>query len=76
MREHALAVLRHPIEEHDLEAGDIGTVVHEYADGAVLEVEFASADAHTIAVLTLDRADVRQLERGEILHARRRLAPG
>lgn len=50
--------------------------MHEYADGAVLEVEFASADAHTIAVLTLDRADVRQLERGEILHARRRLAPG
>lgn len=75
MKEHALIVLRHPVEEHGLEAGDIGTVVHEYADGTAFEVEFTSADAHTIAVLTLDRADVRQLERGEILHARRRLTP-
>lgn len=49
--------------------------MHEYADGAALEVEFASADAHTIAVLTLDRGNVRELECGEILHARRRLAP-
>lgn len=75
MKEHALVVLKHPVEEHGLEAGDVGTVVHEYTDRAAVEVEFTSAEAHTIAVLTLDRDDVRQLERGEILHARRRLAP-
>lgn len=75
MKKPGVAVLTHPGEEHDLEAGDIGTVVHEYADGTAIEVEFASVDAQTIAVLTLDRTDVRQLQRGGILQARRRLAP-
>jgi hypothetical protein len=71
MKEHDLVVLTHSSPEHGLEAGDIGTIVHCYADDAAFEVEFTSAEARTIAVLTLERNEVRQLEEGEILHARR-----
>lgn len=71
MKEHDLVVLTHPSPGHGLEAGDVGTVVHCYADGEAFEVEFTSAAARTIAVLTLDKAELRELEEGEILHARR-----
>jgi hypothetical protein len=71
MKEHDLVVLTHDNPEHGLEAGDVGTIVHRYADGEAFEVEFASAAARSIAVLTLERAELRELEEGEILHARR-----
>jgi hypothetical protein len=71
MKEHDLVVLTHPVREHGLEAGDVGTVVHVYPERAAFEVEFATAEASTIGVLTLERDSVRPLEGGEILHARR-----
>jgi hypothetical protein len=74
MHEHSLVVLTRTIAEHGLEAGDIGTVVHRYRDGRAFEVEFAGAGARSVAVLTLEPTDVRGMEPGEILHARRRSA--
>jgi Domain of unknown function (DUF4926) len=71
MKEHDLVVLTHDNPEHGLEAGDVGTVVHCYGDGDAFEVEFMSAAARTIAVLTLERKELRELEEGDILHARR-----
>jgi hypothetical protein len=51
-------VLTRDLSEHDLQAGDLGTVVELYApDG--LEVEFVQASGKTKALVTLKRSDVR-----------------
>lgn len=71
MKEHDLVVLTIDRPDHGLEAGDVGTVVHCYDDGEAFEVEFSSAGARSIAVLTLDKEGLRELEEGEILHSRR-----
>jgi len=63
-------VLTHDMAEYGLVQGDVGAVVHCYADGRTYEVEFVSADGRTIALLTLTDADIRPLHQNEILHAR------
>ena len=63
-------VLTHDIEEYGLTQGDIGAVVHCYADGAAFEVEFVTAEGQTVALLTLAQADIRPMRRREILHVR------
>ena len=63
-------VLTHSIEKYDLKKVDIGTVVHIYADGKTIEVEFSTAEGKTVAVLTLTPADIRLMARNEILHVR------
>ena len=68
--ELAFVVLRVPLEEHNLEVGDVGAVVHRYADDQPFEVEFADVHGNSIAVLTLDDAAVRSPAAGEILHVR------
>lgn len=70
MHELDLVVLTHPIVAHGLEAGDIGTIVHVYQDGAAYEVEFVTAEGATVAVLTLTSAEVRPRASREILHVR------
>ena len=62
--------LTHSMKEHGLEGGDIGAVVHCFAEGNVFEVEFLTAEGKTIALLTLDETDVRPLGGSEILHVR------
>ena len=62
--------LTRDFDEHGLKAGDIGAVVHRYKDDTVFEVEFVTAEGATIAVLTLDLADVRPLGGKEVLHVR------
>lgn len=57
-------------EEHELKKGDIGTVVYIYKDAVAFEVEFVTGDGETIAVLTLLPADVRAMQRQEIMHVR------
>jgi hypothetical protein len=42
-----------------------------YRGGEALEVEFVSLDGETVAIATLERTQVRAVERGEITHARR-----
>jgi hypothetical protein len=51
-------------------AGDVGVVVHVYADGAAYEVEFASLEGTTIAVETLERSEIRVAKAGDMPHAR------
>jgi Domain of unknown function (DUF4926) len=58
------------VPEYRLVTGDVGTVVHVYANGEAVEVEFVRADGVTVAVLTLRSAEVRPLT-ADILHARR-----
>ncbi|MFO8173412.1 MAG: DUF4926 domain-containing protein [Longimicrobiales bacterium] len=70
MNELESVVLKRDLAEHGLAAGDLGTVVFRYPDGRGLEVEFLTAHGETLAVLTLDEADVRKAGKGEILHVR------
>lgn len=74
IRELETVVLLHDVAQHDLKAGDIGTVVHRYRDEQRFEVEFVTAEGRTLAVLTLTDSDVRPVRGSEILHVRE-LAP-
>ena len=70
MTELDMVVLKESIVEHGLVAGDVGTVVHRYADDEASEVEFLDTQGTTIAVLTLEDSAVRPPLAGEILHVR------
>ena len=63
-------VLSHDVEEHGLQQGDIGAVVHVYQDAAAYEVEFVTGEGDTVAVLTLTADDIRPMNEREILHVR------
>ncbi|HKP73246.1 MAG TPA: DUF4926 domain-containing protein [Pyrinomonadaceae bacterium] len=70
IKEHERVVLTSPVPASRLEAGDVGTVVHVYNDGEAYEVEFVTLDGHTVAVLTLEAAQVRPVGRGDLTHSR------
>jgi hypothetical protein len=70
IRELDTVVLTHDIGEHALRRGDAGTVVYSYSDRAAFEVEFVTAEAETVALLTLTHADIRLIGKREILHVR------
>jgi hypothetical protein len=70
IKELDTVVLKHDIAKYGLVEGDIGVVVHCYADGNAYEVEFVTAEGRTIAVLTLDLNDIRLMSNREILHVR------
>ncbi len=70
--EHAMVVLNYDQPSSGLYAGDVGAVVHVYSNGAAYEVEFVDGDGTTVACITLDAKDVRNIDRGELLHTRRR----
>ncbi|RJQ29833.1 DUF4926 domain-containing protein [Candidatus Parcubacteria bacterium] len=63
-------VLAHDLKDHNLTRGDVGTVVHCYAGRKAYEVEFITSEGKTIAVLTLEKSDIRPMQRQEILHVR------
>ena len=70
IKEHERVVLTAALPEAGLEAGDVGTVVHAYADKRAYEVEFLTLTGRTAAVVTLEAAQVRAVNRREITHAR------
>lgn len=63
-------VLAHDIEKCGLKRGDLGTVVHVYENGQALEVEFVSAEGKTVALLTLESAQVCSIKKNDMLHVR------
>lgn len=65
-----LIVLTHDMDEYNLQAGDVGAVVHCYEDELAYEVEFVTAEGRTVALLTLTNNDVRPIQSQEILHVR------
>jgi hypothetical protein len=68
--EHDMVVLTRDLPEHGLTSGDVGAVVHVYADSKAYEVEFVTGAGHTLAVETLEPRDIRPLGDSEILHIR------
>ncbi|MEI9865420.1 MAG: DUF4926 domain-containing protein [Limisphaerales bacterium] len=55
---------------HGLVRGDVGTAVLVHGNGKAFEVEFVGYDGHTVALLTLERDQVRPLQTNEIPHVR------
>ena len=70
IKEHERVVLKTDVPAEGLKAGDVGTVVHIYADGKAFEVEFVTLDGRTAAVVTLEAEQVRPVSPREITHAR------
>lgn len=63
-------VLTRDIPDAGLKEGDVGAVVHRYANAATFEVEFVTAEGRTVALLTLTDQDIRPMRGEEILHVR------
>jgi hypothetical protein len=70
IKEHDRVVLKTAVAAENLEAGDVGTVVHIYRDGLAYEVEFTTLNGDTAAVVTVEAAQVRPVHEREITHAR------
>ena len=58
------------LPKHGLVRGDVGTAVLVHGNGAAFEVEFVGYDGHTVALVTLDRVQVRPLDTHDMPHAR------
>ena len=70
IQEHERAVLTIDLPENNLEAGDVGTVVHIYGDGVAYEIEFFTLDGHTLDVVTVEASQVRAVTHRDVLHVR------
>lgn len=69
IREHDRVVLLVSLPAEGLEPGEVGTVVHAYADGKGYEVEFVALDGHTKAVTTVEPYQVRRVTSHDMTHA-------
>ncbi len=68
--EHDRVVLVTDLPTEGLVPGDVGAVVHQYADTQAYEVEFTTLEGKTAAVVTVAAAHVRPVGQREITHAR------
>jgi hypothetical protein len=70
IKELDAVALTRDLPEHRLTRGDIGTAVLVHGNGSAFdEVEFVGYDGHTVALLTLERNQVRPLQTNDIPHA-------
>jgi hypothetical protein len=76
IEEHDRVVLTEDRSEQDLQAGDVGTVVHIYEEGTAFEVEFFRLDGHTVAVETVSASAVRPVASTDVTHARTKDSEG
>jgi hypothetical protein len=63
-------VLTKNLPAENLEAGDVGTVVHIHKGGAAYEVEFVTLAGDTVAVATVEATDVRPVGKRDLNHVR------
>lgn len=70
LKEYDTVVLTTDLPAEGLAAGDVGAIVHVYPDQQAFEVEFLSLDGSTIAVVTLERSQVRAATSRDVTHAR------
>lgn len=58
IKELDVVTLTHDLTEHRLPKGSKGAVVHCYTDNQAFEVEFVAESGETLALLTLEKADI------------------
>jgi hypothetical protein len=71
IKEHQRIVLTTDLPAAKLAVGDVGTVVHVYHEGAAFEVEFSTLTGETVAVVSLEKTQLRAVDHREVTHARR-----
>ena len=71
MKELERVALTEDLPEHRLKIGDIGMILHIYADHKGYEVEFITLSGELIALVSVYPSQIRQLEQDEIASARR-----
>lgn len=67
-------VLTTDLDEYGLKAGDIGAVVLVHGNSERFEVEFVTLSGGTVAVATLEAAQIRRIHEDEIAHVRKVVA--
>jgi hypothetical protein len=70
MQELERVALTEAMPEHNLEAGDIGMIVHIYSEHKGYEVEFVTLNGDLVALVSVYTEQIRQLENNEIASAR------
>jgi hypothetical protein len=70
IREHERVILTHDLPAEELQAGDVGTVVHVHRGGEAFEVEFLTLQGATAAVATLPATHIRPVTQRDMTHAR------
>jgi Domain of unknown function (DUF4926) len=70
IRELDRVVLTADVSSEGLVSGDVGTVVHVYADGVAFEIEFMTLDGQTALVATVEASAVRPVTGRDITHSR------
>lgn len=70
IKEHDCVVLTHDIAEENLQAGDVGTVIHVHPAQAAYQVEFITLTGQTVAVATVLPSQLRPVSQRDITHAR------
>lgn len=71
MQELERVALTEDLPEHGLKTGDIGMIVHVYAEQKGYEVEFVTLNGELVALVFVYPSQIRQLEKDEIASARR-----
>jgi hypothetical protein len=74
IRELDVVVLQQDLPSEGLQAGDVGTVVMAYEDGAGFEVEFTTLTGRTVSVVTLEPAAIRLVGPTDMPHVRAAVA--
>ena len=69
-RELDRVVLTADVLSEGFVSGDVGTVVHVYADGETFEIEFMTLDGQTALVATVEASSVRPVTGRDITHSR------
>ena len=70
IKEHEQVVLKRDLPEHGLVAGDIAVVVAVHHAGKGYTLEFMTVAGDTVAIVTVDAADVRPSHEREVPHVR------
>lgn len=70
IKEHDCVVLTAGLPGENLEAGDVGTVVHIHQGGVAYEVEFVTLAGETIAVATVEAKQLRPVGKRDVNHVR------
>jgi hypothetical protein len=70
IKEHDCVVLTAALPGENLEAGDVGTVVHIHKNSVAYEIEFFTFAGETITVATVDAAKVRPIGKHDVSHVR------
>jgi len=71
IKELDTVVLKSDLPERGLISGDLGTVVLIHHGGEGFEVEFATINGETVAVVTLLASQIRPVRKREIAQARK-----